>query len=397
MRTSVFFSLFFLVFSAMQAQQDSLQQEILDYSNTTSQIISRGRSLLLDKFMERDLQKVSEVRDYLVNEVQNDDYLALYPSEYWLLLYWTTDYEELLHSITSFDDEDWEKMSRQIPPTYDRLFAKLRESTLNSVDQIKNRLRAADLKTVDQDFLLLYLEYLLTNSEEVLQEQKRINLLADEFLANHPDSAYENYVRENIRYVFIPSKWGFGFEFFSGYGLFTGNLSEDYQNSIPMGVGFDIEYSKITLYLRNYIGFSFTKKELPSDTKIWKENSQVRVLLPEASFGYAIIDNNRLKVSPFAGIASTSISPTEYDIEKQPEIEDAGHDFTTTYTAGINADFKLNWGTGLFRLTDSKHSYWFVRLRYGFSAPQFRDGYSGNMHYLTLGLGGLGRGSKRQL
>ena len=81
MRTSVFFSLFFLVFSAMQAQQDSLQQEILDYSNTTSQIISRGRSLLLDKFMERDLQKVSEVRDYLVNEVQNVDYLALYPSE----------------------------------------------------------------------------------------------------------------------------------------------------------------------------------------------------------------------------------------------------------------------------------------------------------------------------
>ena len=398
MRCLVLSSFFFIFsFSMMYSQQDSLQQEILDYSNTKSQIISRGRGLLLDKFMERDLQKVSEVREYLVNEVQDDDYLALYPSEYWLLLYWTTDYEELLHSITNFDNEDWEKMSRQIPPTYDRLFAKLRESTLNSVDQVKNRLIAADLEPEDQDFLLLYLEYLLTNNEDVLQEQKTINSLADEFLARYPNSAYETYVRENIRYIFVPSKWGFAFEFFSGYGLFTESLSEDFENNVPMGVAFDIEYKKFTLFLRNYIGFSFTKKELPYDTKVWKEDSQVRVFLPEAALGYSIIDNNRLKISPFAGIASTSISPTDYDIEKQPEIENAGHDFTTTYTAGINVDFKLNWGTGLLTLDDSKHSYWFVRLRYGFTSPQFGNGHSGNMHYLTVGLGGLGRGSKRQI
>lgn len=397
MRSLALLSLFLFFFSVLHAQQDSLQQEIIYYPSSKSQIISSGRSLLLDRFMEGDLGKVKEVRNYLVNEVQNEDYLALYPIEYWLLLYWSGEYEKLLTHITGFDQAAMERVEQQIKPSYDMLYTKLSGKTLLNLREVKAKIDNAQVQEVDKDFLLLFLEYLLSNPDDPLKEQQRINQLADEFLTSHPGSEYENYIRENLRFKFVPSNWGLAFEFFSGYGLFTGNLSDEFKNNIPIGIAFDIEYKKLTLYLRNYIGFSFTKKEQPHNTGVWKEDSQVRVYLPEATFGYSILDNNRLKVSPFAGIASTSISPTDYDIQKDPDIEDAGLDFTTTYTAGLNVDFKLNWNTGLLTLDDSKHSYWFVRLRYGFSAPQFGEGYSGNMHYLTLGLGGLGRGSKRQI
>lgn len=397
MRNLLFLLVLFSGFNVMNAQQDSLQREILDYPGTKSQIISSGRNLLRDRFLEGDLEKVKEIRNYLMNEVQNEDYLALYPGEYWLLLYWTGEYEELLESIMTFDDAAMKKLQHQIHPPYDMLFSKLQERTGSRKKEVENDLLAGDLQATEEDFLLLYLEYLLADSEDAHREQARINNLADTFLTKHPNSTYENYVRENLRFRYVRTKWGLAFEFFSGYGLLTGELSEEFQNSIPMGIAFDVEYNDFTLYLRNYIGFSFTKKERPYNGGVWEEDSQVRVYLPEASLGYAVIDNSRIKLSPFAGIASTSISPTEVDIDREPDVEEAGLDFTTTYMAGLNLDFKLKWDTGLLTPDESQHSYWFIRVRYGYSAPQFGAGNSGNMHYLTVGLGGLYRGAKRQL
>ena len=107
-----------------------------------------------------------------------------------------------------------------------------------------------------------------------------------------------------------------------------------------------------------------------------------------------------MKISPFAGIASTSIGPTAYDLEREPDLEQVDLGFTTTYTAGLNLDIKLNWGTGLVSLNPKDYSYWFLRLRYAYNSPQFQDHYpefNGNMHYLTIGIGGLYRGAKRQL
>jgi hypothetical protein len=40
-----------------------------------------------------------------------------------------------------------------------------------------------------------------------------------------------------------------------------------------------------------------------------------------------------------------------------------------------------------------------MRIRYGYCMPQFGnkyDGMTGNMHYITVGFGGMGRGLKRQ-
>lgn len=80
-------ALILLIFSnCLYSQVDSIKSQILNYEDSKSAIISKGRKLLLDKFIEGDLMKVKEVKDYLIN-TEDENYIAFYPSEYWFILY----------------------------------------------------------------------------------------------------------------------------------------------------------------------------------------------------------------------------------------------------------------------------------------------------------------------
>mgnify|MGYP001358815079 FL=1 len=70
MKNKLFILLFLSVISYVSAQnKDNIENEILSYTNSQTQIISKGRLLLADSFVEGDLQKVDEVRNYLLKEV----------------------------------------------------------------------------------------------------------------------------------------------------------------------------------------------------------------------------------------------------------------------------------------------------------------------------------------
>ncbi len=244
----------------------------------------------------------------------------------------------------------------------------------------------------------MYLKYIITDELYTEINQDMLNSIADEFLSTYPNSEYEKIVRKHIRYKWSPSKWGFVAEFFTGYGIFTESLESNYTNNIPLGVAFDIYYKNFTLYLRDYIGFSKTKNDIPYDDGLWEKGSQVRVFLPEASLGYVILDNKLIKFAPFAGIASTHIAPTTHDTDNEPSLEKVALDFTTTYTIGFNIDIKLGRSKIPMVSYGPESSYWFLRLRYAFNFPQFEnkfDDVNGNMHYLTIGLGGFGSKLKR--
>ena len=93
------------------------------------------------------------------------------------------------------------------------------------------------------------------------------------------------------------------------------------------------------------------------------------VFFPEASLGYALLENNRFKVSPFIGIGSMDIGATMKDSENIPELKEISLDFTTTYVFGINFDLKF--GKRKIPAFIPKTSYIFLRLRYAYNTPQF--------------------------
>lgn len=391
------FTLCILLFAnCLFSQNDSIKSQILQHEDSKSTIISKGRRLLLDKLIEGDLNKVREIKDYLV-KTEDDDYFAFYPSEYWLILYWTKDYNELKDDLQKYNDKRINSLKKRIHPSSDLLYDKLKEKSILNEPQIKKQIQNAQLDAETREFLTLTLDQLLIENGNNRFAQDTINDRADQFLKAYDSGKYEEFTKKYIRYKLVPKNWGMVFEFFSGYSIYNGNLGKTYTNNVPVGVAFDVCYKKLELYLRDYIGFNKTKKDFSYSLGTWEKGSRTMVFLPEISLGYVICNNNRIKLSPFAGIGSMDISPPTNDTEKMPELKEVSLVFTTTYVGGVNLDIKFGpKHTPAFR---PKTSYTFMRIRYGYCMPQFAnkyEGMTGNMHYITVGFGGMGRGLKRQ-
>lgn len=390
-------TLIFVLFSnCLFGQVDSVRSQILEYDDSKSTIISKGRKLLLDKFIEGDFKKVKEVKDYLV-KTEDSNYFAFYPDEYWFVLYWTKDYSELGKSIQSFDSVRVASYNTRIHPLNDELYSRLKEKSFENETEIKNQILDSELDLETKQILTLNLDWLLLENRKEINAQDSLNIHADKFLKTYSSSRYDEFTKRYIRFKLVPKNWGMSAEFFSGYSIFTGNLSKNYTNNVPLGVAFDVCYKKFELYLRDYIGFNQTKKDFNYSLGTWEKGSSTMVYLPEASLGYVAYNNNRFKVSPFAGIGSMEISPPSKVTEKTPELKEVSLDFTTTYILGINLDFKF----GFKHMPDycPKTSYSFMRIRYGYSIPRFEkkyDGMTGNMHYITIGFGVMARGVKRE-
>lgn len=390
-------ALILLLFSnCLFGQEDSIKSQIMDYDDSKSMIISRGRKLLLDKFIEGDLKKVKELKDYLV-KTEDNDYFAFYPTEYWFVLYWTKDYSELAKDFQSLDSSRVASYNTRIPPPNDMLYVKLKEKSSNNKTQLRKQIQVSELDSETKQVLSLNLDRLLLENRGNTYALDSINERADIFLETYSNSKFEDFTRTYIRYKQVPRDWGVTYEFFSGYGVYTGNLSDNYSNNVPVGVAFDVCYKNFELYLRDYIGFNKTKKDFDYSLGTWEKGSRTMVFLPEASLGYAAYNGNRFKLSPFAGIGAMDISPTSNDTEKTPELEEVALKFTTTYIIGINFDIKF--GPGNTPKYSPKTSYGFMRIRYGYSIPGFEkkyDGMTGNMHYISIGFGAMARGLKRE-
>ncbi|NLB26443.1 MAG: sialate O-acetylesterase [Bacteroidales bacterium] len=375
---------------------DTIESQILNYEDSKSVIISKGRKFLLDKFIEGDLNKVREIKDYLV-KTEDENYIALYPAEYWFILYWTRDYTELAEDIQNFDSARIAGYNQRIRPLNDLLFDKLREKSFENELHIKKQIQESKEDLKIKQILNLNLEWMLLENRMDIFAQDSLNSQADSFLETYTSSEYEQFIRDYIRYKQVPAAWGFAFEFFSGYGFYSGELNKNYTNNIPIGIAFDICYRNFELYLRNYIGFNKTKTEFDYSLGILEAGERIMVFLPEVSIGYITYNDNRFKISPFAGIGSTDISPPVKVTEETPELKEIALEFTATYMLGINLDIKF--GPKIVPEYSPKASYGFVRVRYGYTMPQFAKKYAGmagNMHYITIGFGGLGRALKRE-
>lgn len=390
-------SLIFILFSnCLYSQVDSIKSQILDYDDSKSTIISKGRKLLLDKFIEGDLKKVKELKDYLI-ETEDNDYFAFYPAEYWFVLYWTKDYTELSENIQQFDSAKVSSYNTRIRPINDMLFNKLKEKSFNSETLLKRQIQDSELDTETKKVLSMNLDWLLLENRLTIYAQDSLNEQADNFLETYSPSKFEDFTKTYIRYKQVPRDWGMTFEFFTGYSIYTGNLSDNFTNNVPVGVAFDICYKNFELYLRDYIGFNKTKKDFDYSLGAWEKDSRTMVFLPEASLGYVAYNDNRFKLSPFAGIGSMDISPPTNDTKETPELKEVSLEFTTTYVLGLNFDFKF--GPKNTPKFSPKTSYGFMRIRYGYCIPRFEkkyDGMTGNMHYITIGFGGMARGLRRE-
>ena len=390
MKVFIFIS-FLLVFNVVTAQ------ERLDRI-PKSEKINKAREQLLNYVLEIDLDGIKAVENQLENDLTSKNFVTLYFGEKNLINYWTNDYSSIRKEILSIDSIYLDSVNRLIPPEPSYLFLKLVEKSINRYEILVAEIDQSSLPNEEKEFLKLELRKLLQNRDNPAPEIDGINDIADVFLLSYPNSDYRKYVNERLIFRKKLNDWGLAVEFFSGYGRFQGGLANKFSHNVPFGVAFDITYKNISLYLRDYIGFSRTKQNDIYDGVLWESGSQARVFIPEASIGYPIINNRIISLSPFFGVGGVGVFPTSADQLKNPDLNDAGTSFNFTWTPGLNLDIKFKSDKEPVYKFDPRGDYLFIRLRYAYLNPKINQelpGFDGVMHQFTVGFGLNSRGSKR--
>ncbi len=381
----IFFSTF--VFS----QNDSIKSQIINRDSSKPIMISNVRKQLLYRFNKEDYNAVKELKNDLT-EIEDDEYFALYPEEYWLILYWTKEYNELSEHIQNIDPSYIDSYKTRIAPSNDELQIWLKEKSYTHQTQLRIQLQNAGLDTETTDMLIMHLDWLLLDNNSTVNTHNILSKQANQFLKTYPSSKFNYFIKDHIKHTLTPMNWRYTLEFFSGYGAYTGQLSNNFTNSIPFGIAFNITYKDFELYLRDYVGFLKSKKNFEYSLGTYEKGSGMITVLGEASLGYTVYNNDKFKISPSAGIGIIGIEASTFKTMQTPELEEISIGTNATYVLGLNFDIKLE----SFYLLP--HLYNSIKIKYGYCMPSFEkehDGMTGNMHYITVGYGLTIKGLKK--
>lgn len=258
--------------------------------------IEKGREYLLEKLLDRDYDKVKEIKDYLLG-LEDEYYVALKPDELSFVLLLTREFDVLanyLPQVKSYQAEN------KVLPNYDDLWNKISQRCKVDEHLIRFNLQEANLSAVENDFLTLFLDWSLKPYSELNREQW--NLKADKFLANYPDSEYDWFVRHVIRNKEVDANWGWGFGLDLCSGFLTGPLKERDMLIAGLGLSLDVLYKRFFLQLGYDILFAKSKFDQPYSTGVCEAGKRFDIEYFFADFGCSVVNNRRLSISPFVGI-----------------------------------------------------------------------------------------------
>jgi hypothetical protein len=390
-RAAFWICLFTSVRLFSQSKADSIEAEILHYPDADLTILTNSRMLILDGIRADDIPKVRELLVYLDAKFDKSRVVAFWEEEAWLLLYWTGDYNRLLSNAKLFAPIPRAYYADKILPPRDMFIVGLKAATDSRRSDLLAAVRASGLKPFEKEFLRVLLEYLLMDGKDSFTTREKVNALATDYIVTQPDSYLIPFVQNYIRFVVQPSDWGFGLDFFSGYGSFTGSLGRHFRPVIPLGVAFEAQRRKVIADFRIFLGFGGKVLREFDYAGHWKKDLTLNVVYPELSLGYALIDNPAVRCYPFTGITPMFISPPE-KIRKEPG-NDVELNSGWTATVGFNCDLKFGSAGNLTKVPNAT-GYSFVRIRTGFSFPGFDKkipGFSGNLFFVQIGYGGISR------
>jgi len=395
MKTCIIYLLFFILSGmilAKHVEHDSvsaIEREILEYEETDLLILSKSRKIIIDNIKTNNLVKVNEIYFYLENKFDKKNMVTFWSVEDWFILLWLELYDELIDKILKYSPEQNYYNDKVVPPR-DMFFEHLQKISSPKKQILLTSIRKSKLERYQKEFLYLLLEYLLVDPKYSEIAQQRLNDQSDQYLSEFKTSEFSSFIRNYIRYVYVTSDWGFGLDFYSGQGKFDSNMSKYFRDNITLGHGFEVSYKNVICYLRNYIGIGEVNTGFEYKGN-WKKGLDVNVFHPEISFGYVTLDNATFKIVPFCGYSAMHITPTDH-AKKKPE-NDVNMEWVSAFTYGLNIDYKISESSAGI-IGENENGSWFIRLRIGYSNPNYEDvisGLSGNMLYINLGMGGFAR------
>jgi len=392
----------------LRAQVPEIENEIRAH-RSEKELLIQGRYMLLDSLKAGNIEKVVEVRNYLMT--LSDDLLAFLPSEYFLILYLTGEFELLEEELRIWilDDDSkvegvWQIKGEDYILPQLKLFAQKREI------EIRQSINDEVYFGMQNEFLQLYLTYLLkeTYSGFDSPDQQEVNEEASHYLERYPNSEWNSYIREYIRIVYGPSSWFGGLAIGGGFMGLTQDLKRRYGNT----GSFDFEiYGGYKQYgMAMDLLFGITENQIEQtytfsngDEIIWRAGEAATVFRGTLNFFTYLKITDKFTLVPIAGIGLSSINPSQDEEDRNQDLEVFETGEFETYSIGGALQWRFSRSSGtnnLFFGRNPEESRWYLQLRYMYSEPRFQrklTGFAGVYHNLTLSIGGFGRPYRRKL
>jgi len=393
--------------SPLNAQTPDIEREIKEHKSQRDLLI-QGRYMLLDSLEAGKTEKAIEVRQYLMG--LSEDLLPFLPEEYFLILYWTGEYDLLEEELGVWllregtrPDGVW-----QLAPEH-AILPQLTRWTENHEEALRAAINENVYYGKQNEFLQLFLTYLLRGGyDPATDAQQEVNAEATQFLDRYPNSEWRDYIRENIRIRYELSPWFGGFNIGGGFNGLTRDLKGRYGNTGSLDVEIYGGRKQFGLAFDAHIGFMRNKNE---ETFTFDDGFQVSWLEDDPARLYRLSLNSFAHIPitpawqlvPIAGIGMSAIEPTESALEDLPELEVFKSGWYETYNLGVGLQWRFRtWSNqdkiGLGSIYTEQSTY-YLQLRYVYSQPQFqrklRD-FEGHYHTLTLSIGGFGRSWRRK-
>lgn len=397
MRKMILLCLFTALFSNIRGQDD---RYIPNPDRTKSEEITQTRTRLLDRFLEKNRIGIILERDKLLT-LDDQDYLTLYPVEFWLISYWLEDYGAVLSTVIGDEADSSSHQTFKIPPGRDYLMLKLMEKSNEEKAEILRGINISDdLSSEEKAFLSLHFSFLLDRDGGDGAENEKFNQLSDAFLERYPDSKYAGFIRQHIRVRYAVAKDALIISLFSGKFLFTGNLPVYYTQPTLIGLTLEGLRNSWLYQLNMSVGFGRTKKDMPANNDVWPGGSKAIGGHIDVAFGREFVLGKYINMSPLVGAGIFGLDPNT-NSNREPDYKGGGIKTNIAGRAGFIADIKFRPDDiALDRYNRYSMSYAIpsFRIGYDFIATPLKNNfihYNGTVHRITLGIGIAQRTLKR--
>ncbi len=188
---------------------------------------------------------------------------------------------------------------------------------------------------------------------------------------------------------------GIGGALFLGRGFYRGNISGYFNDPYFIGLQLDFHKRKWVFQIDDALLFSKVKQDLLfTPDKQWKKGSAAFGVVLTGNIGYTIIETDKYKIVPLAGIGFTALSSRILGTSQTDKYEP----ILLTYKAGAYIDLKS------IPLIQSRYVdpdyYTCLRVSFGINGnigtPRYSNFYGGPMAYISIGLGSLSRQIKEK-
>ena len=379
-------------FSQTDTSIGSIADRIADYKLSKSELISKGRRMLLDEFRKDNMDTVAEIVYYFEKEINDNNHVGLWPAEQILLYYWIEEYDEIinfanyqLESTPTFHNRDI------IYPPDNAIYHELIAASIDDFNYLKEGILEQEFSEDAENFLILMLKRILATEAPRFISMEQVNREADNFIENYPYSPLNEIVKEYISFKWEMGDWVLGFYIGGGYTLPSGNMLEYISSKGALCASFDLYYKRSAFMLSMQSGFGSVQQDIPvNNYGYWEKGESSNLTSVGLSLGYSVFDNTRFRITPLAGISFGFASPSETDLDSDLQNFIIGTSIAPIFNLNVTYRF-INPN----KLSPDNNIYYPAYGSFGINARvsyvpgilrQEGGQYAGDIWYLTIGL-----------